>query len=102
MSHLIFISWKIIYILDCSYSKVLQNTVRALWNKAYQVGMHDEARTFAMKDHNNIAEIHCQNEHKHSLPAVKNIQAAVSKKSSQQQNRPKVQNTKQLKKNREG
>jgi hypothetical protein len=50
--------------------------------QAHQVGMREEARTFAMKDRNRIAEIHCRNEHKRSLPAVKNIQAAVAEKSS--------------------
>jgi hypothetical protein len=50
--------------------------------QAHQVGMREEARAFAMKDRNHKSEIYCHNEHKHSLPAVKNIQAAVAKESS--------------------
>jgi len=50
--------------------------------QAHQVGIHGEARTFALKDRKRVAEIHCRNEHKRTLPAIKNIQAAVAEKSS--------------------
>ncbi len=66
--------------------------------QAHQVGMREEARTFAMKDRNRIAEIHCRNEHKRSLPAVKNIQAAVAEKSSRKRKQLQAMNAKQRQK----
>jgi hypothetical protein len=66
--------------------------------QAHQVGIREEARTFAMKDRNRIAEIHCRNEHKRSLPSVKNIQAAVAEKSSRKRKQPQVMNAKQRQK----
>jgi hypothetical protein len=56
--------------------------------QAHQVGIHEEARTFTMKDRNRIALIHCRNEHKRSLPSVKTIQAAVAEKSSRKRKQP--------------
>ncbi len=83
--------WKIIYILSCLYSKVLEITVRILWNKHIKLGC-------VRRLEHRIAEIHCLNEHKHSLPAVKNIQAVVAEKYSQNQTHPQVMNAKQRQK----
>jgi hypothetical protein len=67
----------------------LKTTARILLGQAYQVGIHEEARTFAMKDRKRVAEAHCKNEHKHSLPAIKNIQAAVASQSSWKRKQPR-------------
>jgi len=58
--------------------------------QAHQIGMREEARTFTMKDQHRIAQIHCWNKHKRSLPTVKQIQAAVAEKASQNRKQPQV------------
>jgi len=70
--------------------------------QAHQVGIREEARTFAIKDRKRVAEIHCHNEHKRSLPAIKNIQAAVAEKSSRTRKQPRpLTSKKQQKEERE-
>jgi hypothetical protein len=66
--------------------------------QAHQIGMREEARTFAMRDRNRIALIHCRNEHKRSLPAVKEIQAAVAEKTSRKRKQPAQMNAKERQK----
>ncbi len=59
-----------------------------------QAGMCEESQTFTTRDCKLNAEIHCHHEHKHSLPAVKKIQAAVVAQVSQ----PQVMNARQCQK----
>jgi hypothetical protein len=48
--------------------------------QVHQVGIREEARTFTIKDRKRVAKIHCHNEPKRILSAIKNIQAAVAEK----------------------
>jgi hypothetical protein len=66
--------------------------------QAHQVGMCEESQTFTIRDRNCIAEIHCHNEHKRSLPAVKKIQAAVAAQVSRKCSQPQNLNARQYQK----